>query len=111
MIDAATLWCDLQRELSHAKPFGNAHGINSQNVGEFLLEVPVLRRFKNFGGPNQHEFIEAWIVLDECKESESQGYLIAFYPEQRMYGLAVKDDPFPAFIGCYGSLIETIVAM
>jgi len=111
VIEAAVIWRELQQELSHAYPFGNAHGINSQNIVDFLLEVPVLRKFKYVGGPNQFEFIEAWIVLDECKESDSLGYLIAYYPERRMYGLAVKDDPFPAFIGCYGSLVETIVAM
>lgn len=63
MIEAAVIWRELQQELSHANPFGNAHGINSQNIGDFLLEVPALRKFKNVGGPNQPQSIEAWIVL------------------------------------------------
>ena len=69
MIDADLLWRDPQRELSNGSPLENDHGINSQNVGDFLLEVPVLIRFKNFGGPNQPEYIAAWISLDESKES------------------------------------------
>ena len=34
-----------------------------------IVNFEVALRFKNFGGPNQPEYIAAWIALDESKES------------------------------------------
>ena len=110
-MDASALGRDFDRELAHASPLDNAHGITLENIAEHRVVPPQLATFENAGGPSGPAEIDAWIVLDECPDSDSAGYLVVFDPSAQMYGLAVKSDPVPVFIGCYGSLVETLNAM
>ena len=110
-MDAAALERDFDRDLAHASPLDNAHGITLENIAQHRMLPPRLTRFENAGGPSGPSEIDAWIVLDECPNSDSAGYLVVFDPSARMYGLAVKSDRVSIFIGFYGSLVETLNAM
>ena len=110
-MDTTALERDFDREIARASSLDNAHGITLETLPKHRVLPPRLTRFENAGGPSAPPEIDAWVVLDECPDSDSVGYLVVFYPSSRMYGLAVKSDPLPVFIGCYGSLVETINAM
>lgn len=110
-MNAISLTRDFDRELAHSPPLENAHGITLENIQKHRVVPPRLTHFANAGNPSGPTETDAWIVLDECPDSDSEGYLVVFDPENRMYGLAVKSDPIPIFIGCYGSLVKTLNAM
>lgn len=101
----------LNQDLSSGVPFDNAHGITPETMNQHLVNAPVIRQFESAGIPDGVAFVDAWIVLDECPDSHDEGYLVVFYPPKSMYGLAVKASPHPIFLGCYGSLSETLTAM
>ena len=110
-MDASSLNAIIDRELADAKSLDNWHGITMDNLTNHRLQNPTLARFENAGAPDDPSEIDAWIVLDECPDSDSRGYLVAYYPDASMFGLALKNDPIPTFIGCYGTFIETVNAM
>ena len=110
-MDASSLNAMIDRELGDVKTLDSWHGITMENVATRRLETPALTRFENAGRPDDPSEIDAWIVLDECPDSDSQGYLVAYYPDASMFGLALKNDPMPTFIGCYGTFVETVNAM
>ena len=110
-MDASSLESLIDRELSSATALDNWHGITLESIAKHRTTPPVFARFENAGGPDGPPEIDAWIVLDECPDSDAQGYLIAYYPAASMFGLALKNDPLPTFIGCYGSFVETVDAM
>ena len=110
-MDASSLKSLIDRELASVAALDNWHGITLDNIKKLRSTPPVLTRFENAGSPDDPPEIDAWIVLDECPDSDSKGYLIAYYPDASMFGLALKNDPLPTFIGCYGSFIETVDAM
>jgi len=112
-MDAENLQRDIDRELLHSPPLDNAHGITLENIGGHRVTPPVFTRFENAGIPDASPETDAWIVLDECPNSDSQGYLVVYHADSRVYGLAVKNDgnSLPVFLGCYGSLVEALNAM
>jgi hypothetical protein len=111
-MDSGDVQLELERQLRAAPPLDNAHGITLENVRAHIIAPPVLVRFENAGIPSGPPEVEVWIVLDECPESED-GYLVVYHPDSRMYGLALKKgfQGRGVFLGCYGSLVETLNAM
>ncbi len=110
-MDAVAVEQILIRDVSGIAPFDNAHGITLDNLDQHLVIPPIVRRFENAGVPGGDPFVDAWIVLDECPASDDAGYVVVFYPPQLMYGLAIKSTPTPVFLGCYGSLADTLTSM
>ena len=111
VMDAEIIERIIAQELSAGVPFDNAHGINPENVNRHRVRPPIVERFENAGIPGGDTFVDAWIVLDECPGSTDSGYLVVFYSPQSMFGLAMKGTPHPIFLGCYGSLADTLTAM
>lgn len=101
----------LNHDLSSGLAFDNAHGITQETLDQHIVNPPIEQRFENAGIPDGDPFVDAWIVLDECPDSSEAGYLVVFYPPHSMYGLAMKATPNPKFLGCYGSLSETLTSM
>jgi hypothetical protein len=110
-MDADVIEQIIARELSAGAFFDNAHGITPENIVQHCLRPPIAKRFENAGIPGGDTFVDAWIVLDECPGSADTGYLVVFYTPESMFGLAVKGTPHPIFLGCYGSLADTLTAM
>lgn len=110
-MDAESIAKMLNRDLSTGDPFDNAHSITPETIDEHVVRPPIEQRFENAGIPSGDPFVDAWIVLDECPETGDSGYLVVFYPPSSMYGLAMKASPNPIFLGCYGSLAETLTSM
>lgn len=111
LMDAEVIEQIIAQELSTGAYFDNAHGITSRNIDQHRVRPPTATRFENAGIPGGDAFVDAWIVLDECPGSADSGYLVVFYSPQSMFGLAMKGTPHPIFLGCYGSLAETLTAM
>ena len=102
---------DIARELANTPTLNNSHGISLDNIANYRVVPPQFGVFDDACDNTGELSLDAWIVLDECPDSNSQGYLIVYVPEEQMYGLAIKCDPNPVFIGCYGTFLDTIVAM
>ena len=96
-----------EAELAGAETFANLHGITSENIREFLVElVPVTVLWHGIGpGPR-----EIWLVLHE---RETDGYLIAFDPSSRMWGLVIgkPEDQFVLVSGLTETCIDTVIGM
>ncbi|MAL17949.1 MAG: hypothetical protein CL667_09575 [Balneola sp.] len=89
-------------------PLKGAHGIDSENIDEFLIE-PKLEEY--IGSSNRNDIFEVWTVLQE-NPSERSGYTIFYDPEDKGFGLGLytSDDQL-MHLGFYGSFTKTLNSM
>ena len=102
----------LNNELSNIGSFSNMHGINFHNI-ETHLTVPYEKDFSN---PLLDCFERHWIVFDEDKNNEEQGYLIFYSESDNAFGLGTKTNMkklhnVGTIIGIYGSFVDTLNSM
>jgi hypothetical protein len=89
-------------------PLKGAHGIDSENINEFLIE-PKLEKY--IGSSNRNDIFEVWTVLQENPDNRS-GYTIFYDPEDKGFGLGLytSDDQL-MHLGFYGSFSKTLNSM
>ncbi len=85
----------------------NAHGCDLRRC----VIPPVINRFENFGKPGGKDFVELWVVLEEDPDG-CNGYKIVYDEEFAKFGLACPGKSGQdAYLGLYGSFLETFDAM
>lgn len=98
-------------ELEEAIP-ENFHGINQANVKAHLVK-PFKKKFFNAIEDNIEEY---WVVFDEDKNNNKQGYLIFYSEKDDSFGIGTKTNlkeigQVGGFVGIYGSFIDAIKSM
>ncbi|XWN37850.1 MAG: hypothetical protein ROO71_02760 [Balneola sp.] len=98
----------LIKEELQKNPLKGAHGINSENIEEFLIE-PKIEKY--IGSSNRTDIFEVWTVLQETP-NERSGYTIFYDPEDKGFGLGMytSDDQL-MHLGFYGSFSKTLNSM
>jgi hypothetical protein len=96
-------------ELNSRSTLESWHRITRDNVACFRV-MPTRREFNDATADLRQSL---WVVIDECSESQTDGYLVVFDEATGMFGLAAKGGlgQIGTFIGFYGNLIETLNSM
>ena len=95
----------VRKDIRNRWSTNNAHGVNLKNC----LVHPQKLRFADPSVSGGH--IDLWLVLEENPVTKS-GYQIVFDERTQLFGLAITDvQNGPAFLGTYGSFMETLEAM
>ena len=109
-MDDSTVKDLVEAELAgaEAEAFANWHGITSENIREFLID-PIEVTVVVWGqepGPRP-----MWLVLQE--EEALEGYLVAFDPSSRMWGLVThdRDDRFTLVSGLTDTFLDAVIGM
>jgi hypothetical protein len=93
--------------------FSNRHGVNYNNIKEFLV-LPYEKDFFNTASNLIEKF---WVVFDENKNSSKDGYLIFYSEHEHSFGLGTKTTYLTekkntgGLVGIYGSFIDAINSM
>lgn len=106
--DIEQLFAELKEEIIPE----NSHGINQMNIQEHLI-YPDKRKFIN---PIDNSIEEHWVVFDERKTSNTDGYLIFYSEMDECFGIGTKTNmkgisETGTFIGIYGSFSDTIKSL
>jgi hypothetical protein len=75
-----------------------------------MVEPRLVSCLNSFPHLGDGEPLRAWIVLEEMPGTRD-GYVIIFYEEQGVFGLAIWDEITPVLVGFYGSFLDTLQAM
>lgn len=106
------LKCSIRNEIDNNREFENLHGIDNANIKEHLLDPPVKTKLYNDFSNKVEEY---WIVLDEIPNSKTDGYMICYSEDRKLFGLALKEsnysDKMGSMIGFYGDFMTTLKGM
>lgn len=102
----------LNDELNKIGSFSDTRDIDFHNVKTHLTD-PYEKDFLN---PLVGRIEKHWVVFDEDKNSEEQGYVIFYSENDCAFGLGTKTNlqalrNVGTFIGIYGSFIDALVSM
>lgn len=96
----------IEREVTGDWSITNGHGCDLRRC----LVPPVLRDYDDHGGGRPPvepcPVLRMWLVLEEMPEDRS-GYKVVYGEEAGMFGLALPGEIRDAFIGYYGSFLDT----
>ena len=97
----------IEKEIAGDWDRQNPHGVNLKKC---LVVPPVRKTYDD--ACHGAQIVDLWLVLEENPEKKS-GYKIVFDDSREQFGLAVDDARTcrAAFIGCYGTFLETLDAM
>jgi len=109
MTTAADVERMVDAELRDLAALKSSHGIDASNIETLLLRPPRRAAFHDAYGAA----LALWIVLDEVPGSATEGYLVVYDEEEKLFGLGVKSRTGapPCCIGLYGSFINTLNGM
>ena len=85
----------------------NAHGINNNNINDFLIN-PIIEKY--ISSINNEEVFEFWTVLKECPDKK-EGYLIFYDPDLSMFGLGTYFEDHILYLGHYKSFVSALDGM
>jgi hypothetical protein len=102
----------LNNELNNIGSFSNTRDIDFHNVKAHLTDP----HKKDFLNPLLGCIEKHWVVFDEDKNSEEQGYVIFYSEKDCAFGLGSKTNlqklhNVGTFIGIYGSFIDALESM
>ncbi|HVC97190.1 MAG TPA: hypothetical protein VND64_26155 [Pirellulales bacterium] len=100
----------IEREIAGNWSISNMHGCDLRRC----LVEPELQEYeiRASGTPigDRSSVTRLWLVLEEFPD-DRRGYKIVYGEDARMFGLAVTGTPRDAFVGYYGTFLETFLAM
>jgi hypothetical protein len=109
-LTAADVLARVVAELQNAH-FANSHGITSENVGQFLLKLPV--ECKVLTPEDDVPWKMMWFVLHECPAEPRRGYTVALDAAEAAWMLVECRDDGSWFCDTIGgsTLLEALTNM